>query len=341
MERHFDTELQFAHTQPEGTVVATVSGVPGVRRVEPWSVEAASLARPDGLRIVRTYPDGGHGSLRLQAVPRQSAFLSPRIIAGHWLSTFNSDGVVVNEQALSMFPGLRIGDRIHLIVRGAPAEPRVMGVVREHLTQATVYTSPEQFEQETGEPGLTEGVRVALGNADERSADEIIASIERALDDSGVKVTQSVSQAQLGRALGGHLFILIFTLVVMSMLMTTVGVMGLGSAMTISVLERTREFAVMRVIGATAGTIRRSVVGEAVLVGALSAGISLVLSVPLTIFVDWIVGTASFRPALGTGLSAAAMPLWLAIIIAGAVAASAYPAWKASKLTIREALGFQ
>ena len=341
MERHFDTELQFAHTQPEGTVVATVSGVPGVRRVEPWSVEAASLARPDGLRIVRTYPDGGHGSLRLQAVPRQSAFLSPRIIAGHWLSTFNSDGVVVNEQALSMFPGLRIGDRIHLIVRGAPAELRVMGVVREHLTQATVYTSPEQFEQETGEPGLTGGVRVALGNADERSADEIIASIERALDNSGVKVTQSVSQAQLGRALGGHLFILIFTLVVMSMLMTTVGVMGLGSAMTISVLERTREFAVMRVIGATAGTIRRSVVGEAVLVGALSAGISLVLSVPLTIFVDWIVGTASFGPALGTGFSAAAMPLWLAIIIAGAVAASAYPAWKASKLTIREALGFQ
>jgi len=127
----------------------------------------------------------------------------------------------------------------------------------------------------------------------------------------------------------------------MSLLMTTVGFMGLGSAMTISVLERTREFAVLRVIGARAGTIRRSVVGEAVLVGALSAGISLVLSVPLTIFVNWIVGTASFGPALGTGFSATAMPLWLAINIVGAVAASALPAWKASKLTIREALGSQ
>jgi putative ABC transport system permease protein len=341
VERHSDAELRFAHAQPEGAVVATVSAVPGVRRVELWSVEAASLARPDGLRIVKTYPDGGHGSLRLQAVPRESAFLSPRVIAGHWLSALDTDGAVVNEQALSMFPGLRIGDRIHLIVRGVLAEPRVMGVVREHLTQATVYTSPEWFEQETGEAGLTGGVRVSLESADELSADEHIASIERALDNSGVKVTQSVSQAQLARALGGHLFILIFTLVVMSILMATVGVMGLGSAMTISVLERTREIAVMRVIGATAGTIRRSVVGEAVLVGALSAGISLVLSVPLTISVDWIVGTGSFGPALGTGLSAAAMPLWLAIIVVGAVAASAYPAWKASKLTIREAIGIQ
>jgi putative ABC transport system permease protein len=341
VERHFDAEMQFAHAQPEDAVVATVSGVPGVRRVELWSVEAVSLARPDGLRIVRTYPDGGHGSLRLQVVPRQSAFLSPGVIAGHWLSALNIDGAVVNEQALSMFPGLRIGDRIHIIVRGVFVELRVMGVVREHLTQATVYTSPERFEQEVGESGLTRGVRIGLENTDERSADEIIASIEHALDISGVKVTQSVSQAQLGRALGGHLFILIFTLVVMSILMTTVGFMGLGSAMTISVLERTREFAVLRVIGARAGTIPRSVIGEAVLVGALSAGISLVLSVPLTIFVNWIVGTASFGPALGTGFSATAMPLWLAINIVGAVAASALPAWKASKLTIREALGSQ
>lgn len=341
LERHFDAEFRFAHAQREADVLATVSAVPGVRRVEPWSDQAASLARPDGLRIVRTYPDGGHGSLRLQAVPGESTFLSPRIIAGHWLSALDTDGAVVNEQALSMFPGLKSGDRIHLIVQGAPAELRVVGVVREHLTQATVYTSPERFEQETGELGLTGGVRVALESADERSANEHIASIERALENSGVKLTQSASQAQLGRALGGHLFILIFTLVVMSILMAIVGVMGLGSALTISVLERTREFAVMRVIGASAWTIRRTVVGEAMLVGALSVGISLVLSVPLTILVDWIVGTVSFGPALGTRLSAAAMPIWFAITVLGAVTASAFPSWKASKLTIREALGFQ
>jgi putative ABC transport system permease protein len=341
VERHFDAEFQFAHAQPEAVTLATVSAVPGVHRVEPWSVEAASRARPDGLRIVRTYPDGGHGSLRLQAVPRASAFVSPTVIAGHWLSALDTDGAVVNEQALSMFPGLRIGDRIHLSVRGVVAELRVMGVVREHLTQATVYTSPERFGQEARQPRLTGGVRVALQSADERSADEFISSIERALAKSGVTVTQSVSQAQLGRALGGHLFILIFTLMVMSILMATVGVMGLGSAMSIGVLERTREFAVMRVIGASAWTIRRTVVGEAVLVGALSAGISLVLSVPLTIFVEWIVGTASFGPALGTSFSAAAVPLWLAISVVGAVTASAYPSWRASRLTIREALGFQ
>jgi putative ABC transport system permease protein len=117
--------------------------------------------------------------------------------------------------------------------------------------------------------------------------------------------------------------------------------MGLGSAMSISVLERTREFAVMRVIGARAGTIRRGVIGEAVMISVLSALIALALSAPLTLFVVWIVGIASFGPALRTVISAAAMPLWLAIVVAGAAAASAYPAWQASKLTIREALAYQ
>jgi putative ABC transport system permease protein len=341
VERHFDAELIFAGAQPEAAVLATVSAVSGVRRVEPWSILEASIARADGLRIVRTYPDGGHGSLRIQAVPRESAFLSPRVIAGHWLGVLDVDGAVINEQAQSMFPGLRVGDRIHLVVRGTVADLRLTGVVREHLTPATVYTSSEQLGQITGESGLTEGVRVAVGSPDERSAGEVITRIERALGNSGVKVTQSISQAQLGRALGGHLYILIFTLLVMSILMGIVGVMGLGSAMMISVLERTREFAVMRVIGARAGAIRRGVIAEGVFVAVLSTAIALVLSAPLTMAVDWIVGAASLGPALDSVLSLAAMPPWLAIIVLSAAAASAYPAWKASKLTIRQALSYQ
>jgi putative ABC transport system permease protein len=340
-ERHFDLEIHFTGAHPEAAVLSTVSAVAGVRRVEPWNAEAISVARPDIFRIVRTYPDGGHGSLQLQGVPRRSAFLSPVVIAGRWLDAVDADGAVINEQALPTFPGLQVGDRIHVVVRGRMADLRVIGIVREHLTQATVYTSSERLAEITAEAGLAGGVRVALERTDERSAADVIAKIEHALDNSGFKVAQSISHAQLGKALGGHLFILIFTLVATSILMAVVGVMGLGSAMTIRVLERTREFAVMRVIGARAGTIRRGVIGEAVLIGVLSAVIALVLSAPLTLFVVWIVGIGSFGPALGTVLSGAAMPLWLAIVVTSAAAASAYPAWKASKLTIREALAYQ
>jgi putative ABC transport system permease protein len=340
-ERHFDAEIRFASAERVAAVLPAVAAVSGVRQVEPWSAESVSIARRDGLRIVRTYPDGAHGALLLQGVPRQSIFLSPVVIAGRWLDAADEDGAVINEQALPRFPELRLGDPIHVLVRGRSADLRVIGIVREHLTQATVYTSPDRFALITAESGLTGGVRIALEHTDEHSAGGAIATIERVLNDSGFTVSRSISQAQLGRVLGGHLFIVISTLLMMSILMSIVGVMGLGSALTISVLERTREFAVMRVIGAKAAGIRRGVAGEAVLVGMASAVIALILSAPLTLFVDWIVGIGSFGPALGLTLSAPAMFLWLAIVVLAAAAASAYPAWMASKLTIREALVYQ
>jgi putative ABC transport system permease protein len=217
---------------------------------------------------------------------------------------------------------------------------RVDGVVREHLTAATVYTSSEAYARAMAEPGLTGGVRVALEPGAAESAIKTTAAIERSLESAGFKVAQATSQARVGQALAGHLFILIFVLIVMSMLMAVVGCLGLASAMATGVLERTREFAVMRAIGARSATILRIVIGEGVFAGTLSVAAAALLSVPLTVAVARVVGTGSLGPAPGV-VSAGAIPLWLGIVLAGAAAASAYPAWKASKLTIREALAYQ
>ena len=339
-ERHCDTELQFVQPVSAAAVVAVVSAVPGVRRVEPFSDESAALARPDGLYIVRTFPDGGHGSLRVDSLPSRSAFVKANVVEGQWLSPDNIDGAIVNLQALSFFPGLKVGDSIHLVVRGRALTARVEGLVREHLTGATVYLSAEAYARAMGEPGTTTGIRIGLSSMDMASATRTMSAIERSLESSGFKVAGSTSQAALGRALAGHLFILIFVLIVMSILMAVVGCLGLASAMATGVLERTREFAVMRAIGAGRAAILRTVIGESVFVAILSVVTAALLSAPLTVAVARVVGTSSLGPALGV-VSGTAIPLWLAIVLVGAAAASAYPAWSASRLTIREALAYQ
>ncbi len=339
-ERHFDTELEFVQPVSATAVVALVSGIPGVSRVEPFSDESAALVRPDGLDIVRTYPDGGHGSLRVDSLPWSSAFVKPNMVDGQWLGPNHSDGGIVNLQALAFFPGLRVGDSIHLIVRGRALTVRVEGLVREHMTGATVYLSSEAYARAMAEPGLTEGIRVGLQHGGIATTTTTEAAIEHSLESSGFRVATSTSQAQLGRALAGHLFILIFVLIVMSILMAFVGCLGLASAMATGILERTREFAVMRAIGAGRAAILRTVIGEGVFVATLSAAAAALLSAPLAVAVARVVGTSSLGPALGV-VSGSAIPLWLAIVLVGAVAASAYPAWTASKLTIREALAYQ
>jgi putative ABC transport system permease protein len=130
---------------------------------------------------------------------------------------------------------------------------------------------------------------------------------------------------------------LIFILIVISALMAIVGLLGLASALATSVQERAREFAVLRAIGAGNWAILRSIIAEGIFVGAASVVLAALLSVPLTMAVARVVGAGTSGSAFNFS-STTALALWLAMILVGAAAASTYPAWRASRLTIREAL---
>jgi putative ABC transport system permease protein len=236
-ERHYDIEIQLRTPQSVAALRTMVSRVSGVRTVEVFDDEAAAIRRGDGLTITRTFPDGEHGSLILDAVPADSPFVSPNLIAGHWLRSADLSGAVINNQALSFFSSAKIGDLLDVTVQGRPASLRLAGIVQEHLAGATIYLTSEEYARDFGHPGFTGGLRLDLDDKSEASEIKVMAAVERSLEEGGVKVAGSTSRSQLGRALAGHLFILIFILIVMSILMAIVGIFGLGSAMVASVLE--------------------------------------------------------------------------------------------------------
>jgi putative ABC transport system permease protein len=341
VERHADIEIQFAKPQPTAAAVGAVLGVPGTVQVESFSDEVAAPTRGDGLNITRTFPDGGHGSLRLHAVPVESAFLSPALQSGRWLSPDQPDGAVLNLQALAHFPGLKLGDPIRVTVRGVALELRALGIIREHLAGATFYVSAETYRRALNEADVTDGLRVALQSQDERLAVAATSAVEEALESAGIKVAGVTTRAQLGRALGGHLFMLIAILTFMAMLMAVVGLLGLGSTLGTSVLERAREFGVMRAIGAGDRSIRAVVLAEGLLIGIMSVGLAAVASVPLTFVAARVVGAASLGSARETIVSAYSIPLWLAVVLTGATVASLGPVRKALRVAVREALAYQ
>jgi putative ABC transport system permease protein len=70
---------------------------------------------------------------------------------------------------------------------------------------------------------------------------------------------------------------LITTLIAMAAVMGAVGLLGLGSMMSVNVLERTRELGVMQSLGATPSTVRRMVVHERLLISAGSGLLGILL----------------------------------------------------------------
>jgi putative ABC transport system permease protein len=337
-DRRYDLEIQLAAPVAEDKLLQIIQGVPGVQKVEAWNILPAAAERSDGLEIVRTYPDGGHGSFSLRSAPPQSGLLQLTLLDGRWLRPTDSDALVLNHTARAMLRGVKPGEYIDLRIQDRPVRFHVVGIAREIITPAAAYTSPEGFQRAAGLFGQCNAVRVVTSRHDQKTVLAITRNIDRALEREGVGTKVSISESRLSDALSGHVYILIFALIMMSALMAIVGALGLSAAMGTGVVERTREFGVMRTIGARTATVLRNVMSEGIFIGVLSWCIAIVLSVPLSAGVGRLIGTLAFRSPLPLFLSPLAIALWLTLIVLGSMAASAYPAWKASQLTIRETL---
>jgi len=340
-DRHYELEIRFNEPVPEEQVESIISGVPGVERAESWSFAPLALDRPDGLDIVRTYPDGGHGSFTLRAAPIDTDLIEIPLLTGRWLEAGDSNAVVLNQNAAAMFPSLEVGDDIQLLVDGEGRTFRVVGVIRQILSPSTAFVSPQTFATVTGQPlEMTNAVRLVMREKDRETITAVTRDVEQALGDANVNVKVAVSEALLGDAIGGHVYIFIFALLLIATVMAVVGGLGLTSSMGTSVIERTREFGVMRAIGARSRVILRNIISEGVFVGLMSWVIALPLSLPLTFGIGYLIGSLSFRLPLPLTVSPAGLGIWLAIILVGSVAASAYPAGQASRLTVRETLAY-
>jgi putative ABC transport system permease protein len=120
--------------------------------------------------------------------------------------------------------------------------------------------------------------------------------------------------------------------------MAIVGALGLTSSMSVSVVERTRELAIMKTIGATPGRVVRDLLAEGTAIGALSWLLACVLSLPLTYYVDGLVGKLGFLASLPFVVVPEAALGWLALVVVVSMTATGLPARRAAAFTIRDAL---
>ena len=340
-DRNYDLEIRFNSPVPTEQVDALFANVPGVEKSESWSLVPAALSRPDGLDIVRTYPDGGHGSFTLRSIPPDTNLIGKPLLSGRWLTENDTNAVVLNQNAAAFFPAVQIGDEIQLLIEGQPKTFRLVGVIRQILSPATAYVLSETFASVTGQPlEMTNAVRIVMRDHTEAASAAITQDVERAFAEGNVSVKVTVSEALLGDAISGHVYIFIVALMLISTVMAVVGGLGLMSSMGTSVIERTREFGVMRAIGARSKTILRNIISEGVFIGLMSWVIALPLSIPLSFGIGSMIGMMSFRSPLPLILSPVGIAVWLSVIVIGSISASAYPAQQAARLTVRETLAY-
>ncbi|MFJ9556016.1 FtsX-like permease family protein [Nocardiopsis sp. NPDC101807] len=124
----------------------------------------------------------------------------------------------------------------------------------------------------------------------------------------------------------------------LAMLLVTVVVSGLGVANTLglSVLERTRELALLRALGLTRGGLRGTLAVEAVVIAVLGALLGLVIGVPYGLVgVDAVIGGTA---PLVVAVPWAELSLLLAAAVVLGLAATLAPSRRAARIAPAEGL---
>lgn len=338
--RSYDVEV-LLHAAAPAALADRLERLAGVRAAEAWGYAPAAFARPGELDVVRTYPDRGHGSLAVMGPAPGTALIRFPLRAGRWLGVGDrgGDAVVLNHVALAQAPGLRVGDEVRLSISGRPTAWRLAGVVEEVGAAGIAYVADEAFARAAGTAGRARLLRIATTARTAAERAGLIGRIEQALAEEGAQVESVLPLAELRTAVGDHVVVLVRALLAMAGILAIVGTLGLASALGVSVVERTRELAVMKTLGATPARIVRMLLAEGLAIAGLSFLLACALSVPLTLAVDWLVGNLGFLAPLPLVLSPAAALAWLGASLATAFAATLVPARRASSLVVREALG--
>lgn len=123
-----------------------------------------------------------------------------------------------------------------------------------------------------------------------------------------------------------------------SLLMALVGGIGLLTIMSINVFERQRQIGVMRSVGATSRVIMSQFLLEGLLIGVLAWALGVPLSYVLS---EFLVGIVPFNEIITYQYTPLAPLLGLVGMLVITLAATLYPALRASRKTISEILRYQ
>jgi putative ABC transport system permease protein len=330
--RHYQIEASFAESNSQEAISAVLQKMSGINRVEFFNKYGVSPVAKSGLAIERVYPDGGHGSFKLYAVPAQTNMFSLELIDGHWLNRQGVDEVVLNQNAhASFFSNKKIGDIIDVRIQDKNNRFRLVGIISEPLTGASLYVHQTYL--------VPNSFRLRLDDVSATNIDKFAVQLEHEFKNLGISLDSITTENHRKKSGNGHLMIMVLILVMIAIAMILVGFLSLATVMGTSVSERLREFAVMRTLGAKNLTIFSLIINESLFIALCSFVVALPIAGLFSMLMVQMLAGMTMEP-LSVEVSGNGFLSWLIVVSIGAVLAAIAPALNAMRFTIREVLAY-
>jgi putative ABC transport system permease protein len=228
----------------------------------------------------------------------------------------------------------RIGDSVVLPTDRGPHAFRVAGIYRDYGSDAgAVMLSRRTYQRYFDDRLVT---AVSLYAAPGVSPDQLIAEVRARLDaDDVVLVRSNQTLREMSLRVFDRTFEITRVLRVFALIVACFGVAG---ALMAVALERGRELATLRALGATPAQVAEIAILETGVLGALAGALAVPLGALLAAVLVFVINQRSFgwtMPILFDARTLATAPLLGA---AAGVVSGLFPAWRAARTSPAEAL---
>ncbi|RPF40973.1 putative ABC transport system permease protein [Streptomyces sp. Ag109_G2-6] len=254
------------------------------------------------------------------------------------------DDQIALDRASAAKGGYKVGDKVRVATNGPVKEFALTGVFTTEDGAVNAGGSLVLFDTKVAQelylqPGFYDELAVAAKAG--TSADQLLSDIKPLLDTKHAKAqTGKELAAQQAKDIEKQMSSFSTMLLAFAGISLFVGVFLIYNTFTMLVAQRTRELALLRAVGAKRGQVMRSVLAEALVIGATSAAIGLVAGIGLA------VGMRSVMDSIGAkipdGDLVIAPGTVIAALVIGVVVttlAALLPAWRTGRIAPVAAMG--
>jgi putative ABC transport system permease protein len=301
-ENKYDTWIQAVASKPLGDDAGRlVRSTPGVRDAQGWVSNQVRIEGED---------------VEAQGLPAKP-MISAAMIDGRWYAEAEVSErakVAVLGRTLAKTTGKGVGDHIRLRTGGGPATLRVIGISSNQTGNGGVVFMPVSTLQSVlGSPGVVNNYWITTTTDDHGLIDRTTTRLEDRLAAHGNQVGSIVNYDAKEKQIAANGMITT-SITVLGLLIVAISMVGLVNAITMAILERTREIGMLRSVGARARDIRRIFATEGLVVSILGWALGVPLGYLLARALGWATGEA-----VGLKITFVFPSLYVAIALVGTV----------------------
>lgn len=328
---NYDANVMLSQPAPASSLAADALKNPDVSYVETWLDARSVINRPDGTSNEAYFTLG---------YPADTKILNFDYTQGHALEP-GQKGIILNTELFNEEPYLTPGSTAYIMINGQEVAREVVGVVTGSLMGPYMFFDSSDLADIMGIPGsATRAVVKGTPGMTPVAQQNLAENLEKQLADKGYVTSSTQTSDQQNKTTKGQLGILVNLLTIMASALAVVGVIGLAGSMMLSVIESTREIGIMRSIGASHVSIFKIYITQGMVIGTISWVLGLILSYPLSRFLMIALEQALGMP-LGYMFSWAGIGIWLLLVWLISILGSLLPSWRASQISIRDAISYE